>query len=209
MSEFDEMAMSWDDDPSRVERAAIIADFLKSKIDLNHIKSALEYGSGTGLLSFELKDEIDRITLMDASANMTEVARIKIETTGAVNLKAIKGDLLIDEYPTLKVELIYTLLTLHHVIDVKKLLVKFNDHLTPEGYLVIIDLETEDGSFHDGEFHGHKGFSRSTLEGLINDAGLAFVSYDICYTINKISEEGVDKNYPVFMLVAKKTYSHE
>ena len=205
MSEFDDKAISWDDDPTRVERAAIIASFLRSKVNLGHGKSALEYGSGTGLLSFELKHELESITLMDASTNMTEVARNKIETNGVVNLKAIKGDLLIDEFPDLQVELIYTLLTLHHVIDVETLLSKFYHHLTAEGHLVIIDLETEDGSFHDGEFHGHKGFSRSTLVDLIDEAGFSFMSYDICYRINKISEEGVEKTYPVFMLVAKKT----
>ena len=204
MSEFDDKAISWDDDPSRVERAEIIADFLKSKIELSQIKSALEYGSGTGLLSFELNGEIDDITLMDASENMTAVARNKIETAGAVNFKAIKGDLLIDEYPELQVELIFSLLTFHHVIDVEVLLAKFYDHLAPEGWLVIIDLECEDGSFHEGEFHGHKGFSRSALEGLIIEAGFSFESYDICYNINKISEEGVEKTYPVFMLVVKK-----
>lgn len=78
MSEFDEKAATWDDDPSRVKRVEFIASRLASALDLARIKTALEYGSGTGLMSFALKDDIREITLMDDSAKMTKVARQKI-----------------------------------------------------------------------------------------------------------------------------------
>ena len=39
---------------------------------------ALDYGCGTGLLSFPLKDELGHITLNDNSAGMLEVVQEKI-----------------------------------------------------------------------------------------------------------------------------------
>ena len=204
MSEFDEKAISWDDDPTRVERAVEIANFLKSKLDLSQINTALEYGSGTGLLSFELQDNIANITLMDASEKMTEVALKKVKTINSLNLRPVMGDLLTDDFKDMQVDLIYCLLTLHHVVDSKSLLEKFNEHLMDNGKLAIIDLETEDGSFHEGEFHGHKGFSKSQLTSLVTSTGFASLSYDICYTIQKTNEDGVSKSYPVFMLIAEK-----
>ena len=48
--------ISWDDDNSRVGRAEDIAVRLKSDVDLSQVKTAMEYGSGTGLISFALKE---------------------------------------------------------------------------------------------------------------------------------------------------------
>ena len=155
-------------------------------------------------MSFELQDNIPDITLMDASEKMTEVALNKVKTTNSLNLRPIMGDLLTEEFTNIRVDLIYCMLTLHHVVEATSLLEKFNEHLTDKGKLVIIDLETEDGSFHEGEFHGHKGFSESQLSSMVTSAGFTIISYDICYTIQKINEEGISKSYPIFMLIAEK-----
>ena len=69
MTHFDEKAATWDDDPDHLERARIIAKRLTKAIEKSTVKSALEYGSGTGQLSFELKNEFPKIMLMDESLN--------------------------------------------------------------------------------------------------------------------------------------------
>lgn len=203
MSEFDDKAISWDDDPSRVDRANEIGEFLKTRVDLSKVESALEYGSGTGLLSFALKNDISKITLMDASEIMTEVTIGKVKSNNASHLMPVWGDLMSGEFPDLKVDLIFTMLTVHHIDDVDTLMAKFTSHLVTQGILVIIDLEKEDGSFHEGEFNGHKGFSRDQLDLMLTNSGFRLVSYDICYEITKIAEDGIEKSYPIFMLVAK------
>jgi predicted TPR repeat methyltransferase len=60
---FDERAESWDDDPVRVARAAAVAEGIRSRVPLSSAMRALEYGCGTGLLSFELRHELGHITL--------------------------------------------------------------------------------------------------------------------------------------------------
>ncbi len=203
MNEFDEFAATWDDDPIRVERAVSIAQSMRNILDMNTYQNALEYGSGTGLLSFALKDDLKRITLMDESIEMTKVAMEKCKLSQVNHLHPIKMDLLIDEYqPGSRFDLIFILLTLHHIIDTKEILSRFKHLIAPNGALAIIDLETEDGSFHDREFNGHLGFDRNDLEKKAKEAGFQPFYYDVIYEIEK--GEGEDKkSYPLFLMIAK------
>ena len=203
MAEFDEKAATWDDDPIRLKRAESIANNLAKTIDLTQINSSLEYGSGTGLLSFSLKNHLNNVVLMDESAAMTEVAKEKCQKLKNVHFEPIQYDLLKQPLPQKRFDLIYTMLTLHHIVDLKGILEKFSRLLNKGGLLVIIDLEKEDGSFHDGEFHGHLGFDRSALEANLIACGLKPRSYEICYTLEKDTATGT-KQYPLFLLVAQK-----
>lgn len=203
MNEFDEFAASWDDDPIRVERAVSIAQSMRDILDMNTYQRALEYGSGTGLLSFALQDDLKSITLMDESIEMTKVAREKCKVSQVNHLHPIKMDLLIDEYqPESRFDLIFILLTLHHITDTDGILSRFKNLISPNGVLAIIDLETEDGSFHDREFHGHLGFDRNDLEEKLKGAGFQPFYYDVIYEIEK-EERGDKKSYPLFMMLAR------
>lgn len=204
MNEFDELATTWDDKPSRVERAASIAQNMREVLDLGAFQNALEYGSGTGLLSFALKDDLKRITLMDESVEMTKVAIEKCRQSQIKHLHPIRMDLMIEEYhPESKFDLIFILLTLHHIHDTEGILSRFKHLMAPNGVLAIIDLETEDGSFHDKEFHGHLGFDRKDLEEKVKKAGFQPFHYDVIYEIEK-GEEGEDKkSYPLFLMMAQ------
>lgn len=203
MSEFDQKAATWDENPERVKRAEVIAKRIASNLDLSKVKAALEYGSGTGLLSFALRDKIPHITLMDESAEMIKVALVKKDKLEAFNIDPIQYNLQKQPLPNIRFDLIYLLLTLHHIEDVGSILKKFNELLTENGHLVIIDLDKEDGSFHDGEFHGHKGFERDNLEALLRASGFQPQSYNVCYKLEKETEEGL-KKYPLFLLVSEK-----
>lgn len=204
MTHFDEKAATWDDDPDHLERARIIAKRLTKAIKKSKVNSALEYGSGTGQLSFELKNEFPKIMLMDESVNMTEVAMQKCNELGADNLYPLKYDLLLNPLHFGRYDLIYSQLTLHHIENTEAILKKFYQLLNPEGLLVLIDLEKEDGSFHDYEFHGHLGFDRKELEKKLKNTGFNPEYYEVCYTIQKELEEGQKRDYPLFLMVSKK-----
>ena len=203
MSEFDEKAATWDEDPTKAERAKIFAEIIRNKIDLSKVEMALEYGSGTGLLSFSLGHDLHDITLMDESAEMTKITNNKCEKLDIRHFHPIQYDLLIDELPEHKFELIYTAMTMHHVDDTNAILNKFNEILNPGGHLVLIDLVSEDGSFHTYEFNGHSGFDKVELEDKLEKQGFAPVSYQIGYTV-KAERNGEMREYPIFVLIAKK-----
>lgn len=203
MTHFDDKAKTWDDDPDHVERAKIIAQRLKKALGNRKIKTALEYGSGTGQLSFAMKDDIEHITLMDESEKMTEVALQKCKDLKVDSFNPVQYDLLMNPLPNERFDLIFSLLTLHHIEDIEMIFEKFRELLNPGGVLAIIDLEKEDGSFHDYEFHGHLGFDRTELEKKLYDAELKPMHYEVCYAIEKEMDDGKINEYPLFLLTAE------
>ena len=48
MSDFDARAATWDDDPTKVERAQAVADAIVRSVPLASTMRAMEYGAGTG-----------------------------------------------------------------------------------------------------------------------------------------------------------------
>jgi hypothetical protein len=52
MDSFDKRAREWDQDKMHHDRSAAIANELVKKLPMNASMSALEYGAGTGILSF-------------------------------------------------------------------------------------------------------------------------------------------------------------
>jgi predicted TPR repeat methyltransferase len=64
-ADFDARAETWDDDPAKVERARAVAEEIVARVPLSRTMRALEYGCGTGLLSFMLRERLGDITLAD------------------------------------------------------------------------------------------------------------------------------------------------
>lgn len=203
MSEFDQKAKDWDT-PSKIERGRSIADAIRTHVPLSKKMSAFEYGCGTGLLSFELKDELGLITLADSSEGMLEVLRGKIRSESVTNMKPVNLDLSKDPLPGECFDIIYTMMTLHHIPDTRQILRQFHMLLNPGGYLCVADLDKEDGSFHGHHFHEiHKGFDRDDLATTAMDAGYTDVSFSTAYELTK-EAGGEMQTFPIFLMVAKK-----
>ncbi len=98
VQDFDARAATWDDDPTKVARARAIADAMLREVPFDRSIVALEYGAGTGLLGFMLRDRIADLTLADVSDGMLEVAARKIAATGDPHVRAVNLDLLPDRY---------------------------------------------------------------------------------------------------------------
>lgn len=200
---FDSKARQWDENPVFVERARKIADGLRARVPLSRTMTALDYGSGSGLLSFPLKDELGRITLSDTSAGMLAVAREKIDAQGVENMTTLQADLSVAGLPDTRFDLIYSSMALHHIPDTDAILAAFHAHLNPGGWLGIADLDQEDGSFHGIEVDVHHGFDRDSLAARLGQAGFTRISFDTVFEIEKDQPEG-KRAYPVFLMVARK-----
>lgn len=204
MTNFDERARDWDSDPDKVERARAVADSIRKAIPLSNEMKALEYGCGTGLLSFALQPDLGDITLADTSQGMLDVLREKISAAGVTDMHPVRLDLSSDPLPPERYDLTYSLMTLHHIHDVKHMLAKFHDLLVSKGYLLVADLDQEDGSFHtDGTTDAHLGFDRRKLQKMVEEAGFQNVTFSTAYEIKKkIGNE--EKTFPVFLMTAQK-----
>lgn len=204
MTNFDERAKDWDSDPKKVERARVVAEAIRKAIPLSKEMNALEYGCGTGLLSFALLGDLGQITLADTSQGMLDVLSQKIVDSGATNLHLVRLDLSTDPLPAEKYQITYSLMVLHHIHNARAILNKFYDVLEPNGYLVVADLDEEDGSFHtDGTTDVHKGFGRGELQTWAETAGFGNIRFSTAYEINK-EVGGKEKAFPVFLMTAQK-----
>ena len=202
MNEFDHKADEWDKNRMYHERAAAVAEEIRKVIPLNREWRALEFGPGTGLLSLLLKDRLKEITLIDSSTGMVRVLREKIAAEGVKNLRVLHLDLEHEDPGDEKYDLIYNLMVLHHVSDVRKMIRKFRDMLNPGGYLAVADLCSEDGSFHGEGFKGHRGFDPAGLSATFKEQGFDEVSHRKVYVIDKIMSDGTRKQFEVFLMTA-------
>jgi len=202
---FDQKAKDWDKDPQRVERARVFANEIIKFLGDRKPENAMEFGSGTGLVSFWLKDNFKSITLADNSAGMMEVLNEKIKKENISNMKPLLLDIFMGKPDLSDFDIIYTLLTLHHIKDIDKTFAIFNSMLSPGGYVCIGDLVTEDGSFHhkDPEFDGHKGFDPVNMKNLISKNGFKIEVNKTFFVIEKEYHNAL-KKYPMFIIIAKK-----
>ena len=201
---FDEKAKTWDSDPEKVIRARTVADAIAKEVPITPDFSALEYGCGTGLVGFFLAPSLGRIVMADSSKGMLAVLRGKIAGSRVTNMQPMELDLLRMEAPPEKFNLIYTLLTLHHVSDVDGILKTFHSMLKRPGYLCISDLDKEDGTFHGKDFKGHEGFDRAELHDKAEKAGFRNVRLSTVMELTKNSESGGKKVFPLFLMTAEK-----
>ena len=202
---FDHKALNWDANPARVERARVVAEAIRSNVPLSPQMHALEYGCGTGLLSFALQPHLGKITLVDSSTGMLAVLNQKILSSGVNNMQSLQLDLAADAQPDTTWDLVYSLMTLHHIPDTLQILSAFYQLLSPGGYLCIADLDEEDGSFHDPDVTSvHHGFNRDVLGQQLSAAGFHSVRFSTVYQMEKMMATQISKKFPVFLMVAKK-----
>ncbi len=203
---FDEAAKTWDDNPTRVEMAKIIARAIAAQVPLTPEMAIMDFGCGTGLITHELAPKVASVTAADTSAQMLAVLGDKAKASGLDHVRPL---LLEDGYPSPtgpQFDAIVSSMVFHHIEDIPALLAKFAQWLRPEGWIAIADLEPEDGTFHSGNSHViHHGIDPSWLRSQIEALGLSVRSVQMVHTIRR-QPEGADqpRDYPVFLLVARK-----
>jgi predicted TPR repeat methyltransferase len=199
---FDDSAATWDDDPAKVERGRIVAAAVRAAVPVGLTARVLEYGAGTGLTAQALVGHVGRITLADPSAGMRAVMEDKVTSgTFPSDTRVWDLDLVRDEVPADRFDLIVTVLALHHIPDLDPVLAGFATLLDDGGHLCIADLEEDpEGAFHQhlDHFHGHDGFRRDDLQARLEAAGLTDVTFEHCFDVHKD-----DRVFPAFLAVAR------
>ena len=166
--------------------------------------TALEFGAGTGVTSFILKDSLKEITLMDNSSEMVKVMNNKIKISKVKNLKTLNFNLEKAELKDKKFDFIFNQMVLHHITDIENIITKFYNLLNPGGFLAIADLYIEDGSFHGEGFTGHNGFDPAELSSLLLKSGFENISHRKCFVINKKISDTETKQFNVFLIIAHR-----
>jgi ubiquinone/menaquinone biosynthesis C-methylase UbiE len=201
---FDEKAITWDND-NRINRAKIISEEISKSIEIKKSYKALEFGCGTGLVSFDLLGKFENISLVDTSKGMIEILNSKIQQNEIKNMTAFQLDINNQKILMGKYDVIYTSMALHHIKDIEEVLKNLYELLNPNGYICIIDLDEEDGRFHsdDKTFDGHNGFNQNKLKLLMGKIGFKNIEAHNFYNgIKVIGHENIE--YTLFLMKGNK-----
>ena len=197
---FAEKSKSWDINSKRVQSAKAIADKIMESVALNKEMHLMDFGAGTGLLSYCLSDAIGKVTAVDNSPSMLKVFKEKAKefdcSTAFMELDLTK-EMLPKET---SYDGIISSMTIHHVEDIKDLFERFYTLLPQNGFIALADLDSEEGDFHsDNEGVFHFGFERDMLEKIAIEVGFKEVRFQTANTINKPLA-----TYTVFLMTAIK-----
>ncbi|OLS33442.1 class I SAM-dependent methyltransferase [Bacillus sp. MRMR6] len=178
---FEQMAKRYDTE-ERMELARVIVKEVRAELHNSKLKSLIDYGSGTGLVSLELSDLVDSILLVDSSEQMLEVAKAKISHKGMTNANVLYSDFT-QETPELKADIILLSLVLLHIQDTNKILQELFNILTHGGKLVIIDFDRNNQVNHPKV---HNGFSQEELKKVLSEVGFTSTEIKTFYHGNRI-----------------------
>lgn len=195
---FNKAAEMWDSGDMRQNIASAVFKTLVSRIALLNTMTILDFGAGTGLLSFKIAPMVRSVTGVDLSSGMLE--QLEAKNTSSLRVEALLQDIM-DKPLEKKFNGIVSSMAMHHVADTVRLFEVFYAHLNRDGFIAIADLDEEDGTFHSHGNEGvhHFGFNRDILRDTIEKAGFKNVRFHDAYSVNR--EDG---NYPIFLVTATK-----
>jgi len=195
---FAHKSKSWDMNSKRVQNAKGIAEKIVQNIELQPTMKLMDFGAGTGLLSYFVAPHVQTIVAVDNSPSMLEVFNEK-SSEFACKTEVVELDLSCESIDE-KFDGIISSMTIHHLEDTKALFVKFYNMLEENGFIGIADLDSEDGSFHsDNTGVFHYGFEREKLEIIAKEVGFKNIRFELASTIKKPHGE-----FTVFLMLAEK-----
>ncbi len=201
---FEGRAKSWDND-TRIKRSEIVSKKINEIVGNQQNSSIMEYGCATGLISFNLYKKFKKLTLMDSEKDMINVVKEKIEAYKISNVFPVEIDLTKQTYTKEKFDIIYTSMTLHHILDIENIIKIFYNLLNKNGILCVCDLDKEDGSFHinQKDFKGHNGFEHEYIENVLKKVKFSNIKSETFFNGEKVYKEKIIP-YSLFYTVGKK-----
>ena len=195
---FEHKSKSWDMNSKRVRNARNIAELIVKNINLKSDMEIMDFGAGTGLLSFFVAQKVAKIIAVDNSPSMLKEFKNKAPEF-VCQTEIMKKDLS-KEVIERKFDGIISSMTIHHLENIADLFNKFYNMLEDGGFIAIADLDSEDGSFHsDNTGVFHYGFDRAKLESLAKKAGFTNIKFE---TASKI--EKPHQTFTVFLMTGEK-----
>ncbi len=203
--DFESVASSWDQNPTRLKIASDVAAAIKREVVLSPQMDVLDYGCGTGLVALQLRPHVHSVTGADSSPAMLEVLSRKVAAQKLANVQTQFVDFERGAHATGQYDLIVSSMVAHHVPDTAALFKEWMRLLKPHGQVAFADLDSEDGAFH-GDNTGvfHLGFDRDKLRALLLAAGFNQVRATTATTVCKEIEGQGSRDFPIFLIVAKR-----
>jgi ubiquinone/menaquinone biosynthesis C-methylase UbiE len=197
---FNEISGNWDQDSMRNHIAHMVSRSIHKYIPPKKNSVMLDFGCGTGLVSFFFYPHLSKLDGYDTSEGMVNAFNKKAAENNFANAQGFIYNES-DEFPEEKYDVIISSMVFHHIENPANALRKLFAALKPGGEIGIADLDEEDGTFHPPEIPGvfHKGFQRSKMLQWFSDAG-----FTQCHCSTAVNVEKNGKSYPIFLCSGKK-----
>ena len=193
----------------REKRADEIEKAIHLQINNKKIKTAIDYGCGEGNIGLKLAYCFDKLTLIDSSQDKINTLREKLKTADKqqceISLECL--DFIRDGINGITADCIITSLVLHHIEKTKDILSCFFDVLNNDGWLFVIELDEDDGRYHEYNEKStiYNGFKRVDMEIIANEIGFECVkSETLLYAIENEDDEKTPYSY--FIMTARKRF---
>ena len=135
-----------------------------------------DLGAGTGHFAARVAPFMGRVVAVDASEEMLEAARDRLDGTPNVDLR--RGDLEKLPIDDRELDVAVLLLVLHYVVDPPTILKEARRALKPAGRLIVVDMRRHSREGYQEEMgHVWPGFDEADLAEWHRDAGLADFAY--------------------------------
>jgi ubiquinone/menaquinone biosynthesis C-methylase UbiE len=190
MNHFNQIANNWDTS-DKIEMYALYAQKINIFLTNKDSIKILEVGCGTGLLGSHFINNNNQLIGVDTSSGMLEVFNKKFSNND--NIKSYLLNLEKEDLKENAFDLIISSMAFHHLKNPKAMIAKLKNMLSSDGQIIIIDLDSEDGSFHpDPKNMGveHFGFSKIETDSWGKN------KREIINVMKKDKKE-----YPIFMAV--------
>ena len=195
---FAHKSKSWDMKSKRVKNAKGIAEHIIEGVQLSADMKIMDFGAGTGLLSYFIAPFVHTIVAVDNSPSMLEIFKEK-SSEFECKTEVLELDLSQEDIEG-KFDGIISSMSIHHLEDTKALFSKLYNMLENNGFIAIADLDSENGSFHsDNTGVFHYGFKRETLEYIAKEVGFKNIRFELASSIKKPHSD-----FTVFLMLADK-----
>lgn len=146
---------------------------LVKALGADRIDAFLDVGTGTGRMLELFAPRAERAVGVDASREMLQVARAKLDAAGIPNAQVRQGDCYHLPVPRGSFDLVTIHQVLHFLDDPAAAIREAASTLRPGGRLAIVDFAPHRLDFlREEHAHLRLGFSQETLVALIEEAGL-------------------------------------
>ena len=198
-----------DDQARRTLRTRAVADALRAHLGPVRRGRAMDVGAGAGGVSVLLADLFDEVVLVDVEPQALAIASDALAgrttTVRALLVDLSGGDPARAAAALGPVDVVYAVMSAHHVRDLPRLLQAVHALLVPGGRLFLADLEPDGGAFHahlEG-FEGHHGFDSGTVRAWLTEAGFVIDSLERVHVDRKLVA-GAPRDFPLFLAAATR-----
>jgi SAM-dependent methyltransferase len=205
VARFDARAAAWDANPMRRKLSASIVSAMDAAGVFKDVRTALDFGCGTGLLTLQLAERAEAVTGLDTSPAMLAELATKISRAELANVDTLLVDLGRGDPLPATYDLIASAMALHHVADLLPVLTRLFAAANRGGKLALADLDSEGGLFHDDNAGVHHfGFDRIDLADMLAGIGWSDIDAKTAATIDKLGKNGETHPFTVFLMTARK-----